>query len=73
VAFSYNNYVEHLGAGAVQNPTRTDAVNPSLALAGPQVDAVNTLPDPVAPGKVTSSTNAKWQINANGLYQFPMG
>ena len=73
VAFSYNNYVEHPGAGSVQNPTRTDAVNGSLALAGPQVDGGQYAPRSGGSGKGDIFYNAKWQINANGLYQFPYG
>ena len=73
VAISYNNYVEHLGAGAVQNPTRTDTVNGSLALAGPQVDGGQFAPRSGGSGKGDIFYNAKWQINANGLYQFPYG
>jgi hypothetical protein len=73
VAFSYNNYVEHPGAGSIQNPTRTDAINSSLALAGPQVDGGQYAPRSGGSGKGDIFYNAKWQINANGLYQFPYG
>src|SRR5439155_1730183 len=66
VAFSYNNYVEHPGTGSIQNPTRTDAVNASLALAGPQVDGGQYAPRSGGSGKGDIFYNAKWQINANG-------
>jgi carboxypeptidase family protein/TonB-dependent receptor-like protein len=73
VAFSWNNYVEHPGPGSIQNPTRTDAINGSLALAGPQVDGGQYAPRSGGSGKGDIFYNAKWQINANGLYQFPYG
>jgi hypothetical protein len=74
VALSYNNYVEHLtGTGAVVNPTRTDAVNGSLAYAGPQVDGGQYAPRSGGSGKGDIFYNAKWQMNLSALYQLPMG
>ena len=57
----------------MQNPTRTDAVNGSLALAGPQVDGGQYAPRSGGSGKGDIFYNAKWQINANALYQLPYG
>ena len=72
VAFSYNNYVEHLtGPGAVQNPTRSDTTG--ITLSGPQVDGGQFAPRSGGSGKGDIFYNAKWQINANALYQLPMG
>jgi hypothetical protein len=73
VAFSYNNFVEHYtGPGAVQNPTRTDTPTGGF-LSGPQVDGGQYAPRSGGSGKGDIFYNAKWQINANGLYQLPMG
>ena len=58
-------------AGAVQNPTRTDAVNGSLAYAGPQVDGGQIAPRSGGSGKGDIFYNARWQMNVNGLYQLP--
>jgi len=71
VAFSYNDYAEHYGAGSVQNPSRTDVVNGSLALAGPQVQGGQYAPRSGGSGKGDIFYNAKWQLNANAMYQFP--
>jgi hypothetical protein len=71
VAFSYNDYAEHPGAGSIQNPTRTDAVSGAFALAGPQVDGGQYAPRSGGSGKGDIFYNAKWQLNANALYQFP--
>jgi hypothetical protein len=71
VAFSWNNYVEHLGAGAVQNPTTNDVTGATFS--GPQVDGGQYAPRSGGSGKGDIFYNAKWQINANALYQLPMG
>ncbi len=73
VAFSMNNYVEHPGAGSIQNPTRTDTTGGLAALAGPQVDGGQYAPRSGGSGKGDIFYNANWQINANALYQFPKG
>ncbi len=73
VAFSYNDYVEHPGAGSIQNPTRTDTTGGSLALAGPQVDGGQYAPRSGGSGKGDIFYNAKWQFNANALYQLGWG
>jgi hypothetical protein len=74
VGFSYNNYAEHYdGLGSVQNPTRTDVFNGSLALAGPRVEGGQYAPRSGGSGKGDIFYNAKWQFNANALYQLPKG
>jgi hypothetical protein len=70
-AFSYNNYVENPGAGAIQNPTRTDTSGGGVS--GPQVDGGAYAPRSGGSGKGDIFFNAKWQINANAMYQLPMG
>jgi hypothetical protein len=72
IAFAFNNWVEHLGAGAVVNPTRTDSVGAGT-LSGPQVDGGQVVPRSGGSGKGDIFYNAKWQVNANGFYQLPMG
>jgi hypothetical protein len=71
VAFSYNDYGEYPSAGSIQNPTRTDAVNGSLALAGPRVDGGQYAPRSGGSGKGDIFYNAKWQFNANAMYELP--
>jgi hypothetical protein len=71
VAVSWNNYVEHPGTGSVQNPTRSDTTGGQLS--GPQVDGGQYAPRSGGSGKGDIFYNAKWQINANALYQLPMG
>ena len=73
VALSYNNYVEHPGSGAIQNPTRTDTTGGLLAFAGAQVDGGAFAPRSGGSGKGDIFFNAKWQLNMNALYQLPMG
>ena len=73
VAFSINNWNEHYdGAGAVQNPTRTDSTS-SGTLSGPQVDGGQIAPRSGGSGKGDIFYNARWQLNANGFYQLPAG
>jgi hypothetical protein len=72
IAFAFNNWVEHPGAGAVVNPTRTDSVGAGT-LSGPQVDGGQVVPRSGGSGKGDIFYNAKWQVNANGFYQLPMG
>jgi hypothetical protein len=76
VAFSYMDWVENVGPGAVQNPTRTDSANSSAGggfASGPQVDGGAIAPRSGGSGKGDIFYNAKWQFNANGLYQLPGG
>ena len=71
VAFSYNNYVENPGTGAIQNPTRSDTSGGSLS--GPQVDGGSYAPRSGGSGKGDIFFNASWQLNANAMYQLPKG
>ena len=71
VALSYNNYVEHLGPGAIQNPTRSDVSGGQLS--GSQVDGGVFAPRSGGSGKGDIFYNAKWQMNMNALYQLPLG
>jgi hypothetical protein len=73
IGFSYNNYVEHPEAGSIQNPTRTDEFKALAGLAGPHVDGGQYAPRSGGSGKGDIFYNAKWQFNANGLYQLPKG
>jgi hypothetical protein len=71
LALSWNNYVEHPGTGSAQNPTRSDTTGGTLS--GPQVDGGQYAPRSGGSGKGDIFYNAKWQINANALYQLPKG
>jgi hypothetical protein len=71
VAFSYNDYAEHPGSGSVQNPTRTDTTGGQFS--GPQIDGGVFAPRSGGSGKGDIFYNAKWQFNANALYQLPYG
>src|SRR5262249_57897020 len=62
VAFSYNDWTEHFGAGSIFDPTK-------LAL-DPQIDGGQVVPYGAASGKFYY-VNAKWQTNINALYQLP--
>jgi hypothetical protein len=78
VAFSINDWAEYLdGAGAVQNPTRTDSTNSASfgngTLSGAQVDGGQIAPRSGGSGKGDIFYNARWQLNANGFYQLPAG
>jgi len=76
IAFSINDWTEHLdGAGAVQNPTRTDSTTGAVtgALSGPQVQGGQIAPRSGGSGKGDIFYNARWQLNANGFYQLPAG
>ncbi len=70
-ALSLNSWTEHIdGAGAVQNPTRTDSTNGGV-WSGPQVDGGQIAPRSSGSGKGDLFYNARWQFNANGFYQLP--
>jgi hypothetical protein len=72
---------ENVGAGAIQNPTRTDVTggqagqattNPALAgVSGPSVDGGQLAPRSGGSGKGDIFFNARWQVVVNGLYQLP--
>ncbi len=68
--FSYNNATEHFdGAGAMidanGNPTRT--------VTEPLIDGGQFAPQSGGSGSGTIYINAKWQFNANAMYQAPYG
>jgi len=63
-AFTYNNWKEHVGPGAVLNPSHTDL--------DPQIDGGQHMEFAVGSGK-NYYTSAKWQVNVNGMYQMPGG
>ena len=73
VAFSINDWNEHYdGAGAIQNPTRTDSTAGGTQ-SGPQVEGGQIAPRSGGSGKGDIFYNARWQLNANGFYQLPAG
>jgi hypothetical protein len=72
-AVSYNNWTENPGAGAVQNPTRSDGPATCGCFSGPQVSGGQIAPRSSGSGKGDIFFNAKWQLNVNGFYQLPMG
>jgi hypothetical protein len=61
-AFSFNNWKENVGPGAIANPTRHDW--------DPLDDGGQVVFRSSGSGKIFY-TNAKWQFNANALYQLP--
>ena len=63
-AFTYNNWKEHVGPGAIINPSHTDL--------DPQIDGAQHVEFAVGSGK-NYYTSAKWQVNVNGMYQMPGG
>ena len=63
-AFTYNNWKEHVGPGAILNPSHTDL--------DPQIDGAQHVEFAVGSGK-NYYTSAKWQVNVNGMYQMPGG
>ena len=75
IAFSLMDWSEHFdGPGAVQNPTRSDStVNAGLlgVASGPQVEGGQVAPRSSGSGKGDIFYNARWQLNASGLYQIP--
>ena len=78
VAFSLNDWHERYDSpDAIQNPTRTDSTNSGTfgngTLSGPGTDGGQIAPRSGGSGKGDIFYNARWQLNANGFYQFPMG
>jgi Carboxypeptidase regulatory-like domain len=61
-AVTLNNWKEHVGPGALVNPTHQD----------PQIDGAQHMEFAVGSGK-NYYTSAKWQVNVNGMYQLPAG
>jgi hypothetical protein len=63
-AFTFNDWQEQVGPGAILNPTHHDL--------DPQIDGAQHLEFAVGSGK-NYYTSAKWQFNVNGMYQLPRG
>jgi Carboxypeptidase regulatory-like domain len=63
-AFSFNDWRENVGPGAILNPTRHDL--DTLTDGGP------VIPFSAGSGK-NYYANARWQVNVNALYQLPAG
>ncbi|MFN8061626.1 MAG: TonB-dependent receptor [Vicinamibacterales bacterium] len=72
--FAWNDSKEFFdGAGSVQQPTRSDTTGaPAGQFSGPQVDGGQVAPRSYG-AKRNVFFNAKWTVNANGLYQLPGG
>lgn len=66
LAFTYNDWTEHVGPGAVTgaSPNSTDL--------DPKIDGGQVTIRSAGSGKIFYQ-NAKWQIAANALYQLPAG
>jgi hypothetical protein len=63
-AFSYNDWREYFGDGAIQDPTHIQL--------DPQIDGGQVVLFGGASGK-SYWINAKWHMNVNALYQLPAG
>jgi len=63
-AFTLNDWKEHVGPGAMINPTRHDL--------DPQIDGAQHVEFAAGSGK-NYYTSAKWQVNINGMVQLPGG
>src|SRR5262249_58220280 len=78
VALTYNDWVDKypdgLASGAVQDPTRTQALSNSASVWGAQVDGgqVADLSGGSGKGNILFSSQ-RWQVVANALYQLPAG
>jgi hypothetical protein len=71
-AFTYNSPKEYVdGAGALSNPTRTDAS--TVLTSGPQQDGGLYAPRSSGSGKGDTIVGAKWQVIVNALAQLPWG
>jgi hypothetical protein len=73
--FGWNNWREYIdGPNAAGNPTRTDSYSRATSglhdTSGPLVDGGQIAPRSYG-AKSNIFFNAKWQMNANGLYQLP--
>jgi hypothetical protein len=69
VGFAWNNAREHFTSDAGRYDTNG---NPTPTTTEPLVNGGQFVPQAGASG-LTSYINAKWQINANGMYQAPYG
>ena len=68
--FSYNNALEHFGSAAGMIDTNG---NPTPTLSEPLKDGGQFAPQSGGSGSGNVYINAKWQINANAMYQAPYG
>jgi hypothetical protein len=73
VAFSYMDWKEYLGPGAIHNPAPTDSPVSQPGSGGPLVDGGQVAPRSGGSGKGDIFQNAKWQFMANGLYEIGYG
>jgi hypothetical protein len=69
-AFSWNNAREHFGSAAAIYDTNG---NPTPTLSEPLQDGGQFAPQSGGSGAGSIYINAKWQINANAMYQAPYG
>jgi len=69
-AFSWNNAREHFGSAAAIYDTNG---NPTPTLSEPLEDGGQFAPQSGGSGAGSIYINAKWQINANAMYQAPYG
>jgi hypothetical protein len=70
IAFAWNNPREHFTSAAGQYDTNG---NPTPTLSEPLKAGGQYAPQSGGSGSGNFYTNAKWQINANGMYQAPYG
>ena len=70
VAFSWNNARDHFSEAAGQVDTNG---NPTPTLSEPLKDGGQFAPQSGGSGSGSIYINAKWQINANAMYQAPYG
>jgi hypothetical protein len=61
-SFTFNDWKEHVGPGAILNPTHHDL--------DPQIDGTQHVEFAAGSGK-NYYTSAKWQMNLSGMYQLP--
>jgi hypothetical protein len=69
VGFSYNNAREHYAPQARYNTNG----NPTPTVTEPLVDGGQFAPQSSGDGLGNIFINARWQVNANGMYQAPYG
>ena len=69
VAFSFNDAREHYAPSALYDTNG----NPTRTITEPLVDGGQFAPQSTGNGSGNVYVNAKWQFNANGMYQAPYG
>jgi hypothetical protein len=70
IGFSWNDALEHFGSAAAMYDTNG---NPTPTLSEPLKDGGQFAPQSGGSGSGNVYINAKWQINANAMYQAPWG